>query len=70
MIHFRKIIFDLLDKSWSNEDIKDFVHKNHGMELTMPRINNYRDLHEKIKLNAVERQKFLDGKTDLLGNPI
>lgn len=67
MIHFRRIIFDLLDLGKSNTEIQEIVRVNHHMEISGPRIENYRTLH--TRFDEIERQKFMDGKLDLLGNP-
>ena len=64
MIHFREIIFKMLDKGMSNQEILEEVRKFHGMELTLPRVQNYRTVHG----DPAKREAFLAGKLDLLGN--
>lgn len=68
MLHFRKIVFDLIAAGFDDQKIFEALNKEHSTEFTMPRIANYRATYN--RLTPVERDEFVIGKRDLLGNKL
>lgn len=65
MIHMRATIFSFIEAGMTNKEIWDVLRAKYQMDLALARIENYREVF--IKLNAFEKQEFLDGKRSLNG---
>jgi hypothetical protein len=59
MTHFRKIVFDLIEQGLSDTEIVEAVRKEHKMELTLPRVKNYREVFK--LLEPSDREKYVRG---------
>lgn len=66
MTHFRKIVFDLIEKGLSDTEIIEAVRKAHGMELTLPRVANYREVYVALE-DPSDREKYVKGLLTLTG---
>lgn len=67
MSHVRKIVFDLLDKGLTDQEILSDVLKVNRVKLTLARIATMREAYEKLSSDG--RMAYIQGKLDLLGNP-
>lgn len=62
MLHLRKIIFASFDEGLSNEAVLLRLREQQNVELTLPRIQNYRDIYNDPKR---DREKFIAGQGTL-----
>ena len=66
MNHFRKIVFDMLDRGLSDQEIVEAVRKDHSTELTLPRVANYREVYVTLE-DPAHREKYVKGLLTLTG---
>lgn len=61
MMHFRKIVFDLIKEGKSDEEIMRLTR------LTLPRVKNYREAYNKLD-DETKREQYIKGKFNLIGD--